>query len=92
MIFKVGCRRREIHSKEWAARTAEALVVEDGLRDPLVKCSSRYQIGGQAGHRSEELVFVIKSGMAKYKMFKKLLAVNFFYISKFFTRKGWMVQ
>ena len=99
MIFKGGRGRREIlsdnrfiHSKEWAARTAEALVVEDGLRDPLVKGSSRYQIGGQAGHRSEELVFVIKSGMAKYKMFKKLLAVNFFYISKFFTRKGWMVQ
>ena len=43
----------------------ESLVVEEGLRRPLVEGSSIYQIGGQAGHRSEELVFVVKSIIAR---------------------------
>ena len=55
MIFKGGIKgRREIladnrfiHSKDWFSRTAEALVVEDGLKQPLLKGSSIYQIGGQ---------------------------------------------
>ena len=94
MIFKGGQGRREIlsdnrfiHSKDWEARMAEALVVEDGLRDPLIKGSSIYQIGGQAGHRSEELVFVVKSVIAKYKMCRKLIIVKFFDISKFFDKE-----
>ena len=55
MIYKVkGSREilsniRFIHLKGWLARTAESLVVKDGLKDPLVSGSSMYQIGGQAG-------------------------------------------
>ena len=44
---------------------AESLVVEDGLKEALVNGSSIYQIGGQPGHRSEELLFVLKSVVAR---------------------------
>ena len=73
MIFKPGKHsRREIlsdsryiHSKDFWVRATEGLVVEDGLKTPLIDGSSIYQIGGQPGHRSEELVFVVKSVMSK---------------------------
>jgi hypothetical protein len=95
MIFKKGCSggreilsySRFIHSKHWFARTSEALIVEDGVRGPLVEGSSIYQIGGQAGHRSEELVFVVKSVIAKYKMCRKLLVLKLYDISKFFDKE-----
>ena len=45
---------RFIHCKEWLPRVAECLVVEDGLKEHLVKGSSIYQIGGQPGHRSAQ--------------------------------------
>ena len=61
MIFKGGQGRRHnladnrfIHSKPWWPRLAEGLIVEEGLKQPLVEGSSVYQIGGQPGHRSEE--------------------------------------
>jgi hypothetical protein len=60
MIFKGGKGRRHnlsdnrfIHSKLWWPRLAEGLVVEEGLKQPLIEGSSVYQIGGQPGHRSE---------------------------------------
>ena len=67
MVYKNGSGgRREvlsdhrfIHCKDFWARTAEGLVIEDGLKRPLLEGSSIYQIGGQPGHRSEELVFVM---------------------------------
>ena len=59
MLFKGGKGKqnilennRFIHCKEWWPRVAKGLVVEDGLKDPLIQGSSIYQIGGQAGHRS----------------------------------------
>ena len=74
IIFKGGKGRKEIlsdnrfiHCKDFWARTAEGLIVEDGLRGPLIENSSIYQIGGQPGHRPEELVFVMKSIIAKYR-------------------------
>ena len=54
MIFKGGKGRKEIlsdsrfiHCKDFWARTAEGLIVEDGLKGPLIDMSSIYQIGGQ---------------------------------------------
>ena len=56
---------RFIHCKEWWPRVAESIIVEEGLKGALVGGSSVYQIGGQPGHRSEELMFVLKSIVAK---------------------------
>ena len=73
MIYKAGTGRREklqnnrfIHSKTWLPRTAEACLVEEGMKSALVEGSSMYQIGGQPGHRAEELIIVQKSIMAKH--------------------------
>ena len=78
MIFKEGKGRKEIlsdsqfiHCKDFWACTAEGSILEDGLRAPLISTSSIYQIGGQPGHRPEELVFVMKSIIAKYRKYKK---------------------
>ena len=68
MIPKGRTRRKEvlaenrfIHCKEWWPRAAEGLVVEDGIKGPLLAGSSIYQIGGQPGHRSKEHMFAFKS-------------------------------
>ena len=74
-------------TKHFFAKTAESLIMEDGLRRPLVEGSSIYQIGGQAGHRYEELVFVVKSVIAKCKMCKQILVIKLFDISKFFDEE-----
>ena len=72
MIFKNGKGRKEIlsencfiHCKDFWAGTPEGLIVEDGLRRPLIENSSIFKIGGQPGHRPEELIFVMKPVIAK---------------------------
>ena len=88
-IFKGGKGRREvlsdnrfIHSKIWLPR-----LVEGGLRAPLVDSSSIYQIGGQAGHRVEEMVFTMKSLIAKYKAEKKPIILQLYDIEKYFDKE-----
>ena len=95
MIFKGGKgKKREmldanrfIHSKGFFARAAEGLVVEDGLKAPLLAGSSMFQIGGQPGHRPEEMVFVMKSVMALYRKEGKMLIINFYNLSKYFDKE-----
>ena len=94
MIFKGGKSKSEvlsdnrfIHSKNWFPRMVESLVVEEGLRRPLVEGSSIYQIGGQAGHRSEELVFVVKSIIARMRQQGKVAIIQSYDISKFFDKE-----
>ena len=67
MIFKGGKGKKEtlsnsrfIHSKSWFPRTAEACLVEEGLKGPLVECSSIYQIGGAAGPSCRRASFCIQ--------------------------------
>ena len=62
-------------------------MVEDGLKHHLIEGSSIYQIGGQPGHRSEELVFVVKSILAKYKFHKEILILKFFDLEIFFDKE-----
>ena len=66
---------------------AEGLEVEDGLKDPLVKGSSIFQIGWQSGHRSEELMFVVKSVVAMYRKKGKMVILQGFDVSKFFDKE-----
>ena len=72
MIFKGRGRKevlkynRFIHCKYWLPRVAEGLVVEGGLKEALNTRSSMYQVGGQPGHRPEELLFALKSVVARY--------------------------
>ena len=78
---------RFIHSKSWLPRLVEALVVEQGLKRPLVEESSIFQIGGQPGHRSEELLFAMKSIIAKQRKEGKAVVVQMWDISKFFDKE-----
>jgi hypothetical protein len=94
MIFKGGKGRREnlsenrfIHSKFWFPRLVEGLIVGEGLKQPLVQNSSMYQIGGQPGHRFEELVFSMKSIIAKYRYQGKSLIIQTADLSKFFDKE-----
>ena len=97
MIFKGGKGRKEIltdnrfiHSKSWFPRLAEALVVQGGMKGPLVEGSTIYQIGGQPGHRPEELIFAIKSLIAKQRQAGKAVIIQCWDISKFFDKE--MIQ
>ena len=94
MIFKGGKGKKEvlsdnrfIHSKTWMPRLAEALLVEGGMKQPLVEKSTIYQIGGQSKHRPEELIFSIKSLVAKVRNEKKPVILQCWDISKFFDKE-----
>ena len=94
MIFKGGKGKKEvlsdnrfIHSKMWMPRLAEALVVEEGMKNPLVENSTIYQIGGQSKHRPEELVFSMKSVIAKERKENKPIIIQCWDISKFFDKE-----
>ena len=94
MIFKGGKGNRAvlsdnrfIHSKSWLPRLAEAMVVEEGLKGPLVAESTMFQVGGQPGHRAEELMFVIKSLIAKYRKEGKAIIIQAWDISKYFDKE-----
>ena len=66
---------------------AESLGVEDGLKDTLIDGSSIYQIRGQPGHRSEELLFVLKSVVALSREKGKMVVLQSYDISKFFDKE-----
>jgi len=94
MIFKGGKGKREmlpdnrfIHSKSWMPRLVEALVVQGGLKGPLVDSSSIYQIGGQAGHRAEEMIFTMKSVIAKQRAEKKPVLLQLYDLEKYFDKE-----
>ena len=94
MIFKGGKGKKEvlsdnrfIHSKTWMPRLAEALLVEGGMKQPLVEKSTIYQIGGQSKHRPEELIFSIKSLVAKVRNEKRPVILQCWDISKFFDKE-----
>ena len=82
IIYKGKGRREDlscnrfVHCKEWWPRVAESLVVEDGLKGPLIEGSSVFQIGGQPGHRSEELMFVLKSLVASLRKQGKMVILQ----------------
>ena len=90
MIFKGGKGRREelpdnrfIHSKIWLPRVVEGLVVQGGLREPLLEKSTIFQIGGQPNHRVEEHIFTLKSLIARKRMQNKEVVLQMFDLEKF---------
>ena len=49
--------------KQVMGRTVDALVVEK-MKEPLVNCSSIYQVGGLPGHSIHEHLLTLKTVMA----------------------------
>ena len=94
LIFKGGKGQRQnlsdncfVHSKFWFPRTVEGLVVVQGLKEPPVAGSTMYQIGGQPGHRAEELIFSLKSVVSKYRSEEKQVNIQSSDISKYFDKE-----
>ena len=93
MIYKGKGKREDlsknrfIHSKSWFPRLVEGLVVEGALKKPLVEKSSIFQIGGQPNHRPEELLFVMKSVIAKQRMQGKETVIQCYETANILTKK-----
>ena len=95
MIYKGKGRKEElpnsrfivIHCKSWLPRVAEACLVEGGIKKAMVEQSSQFQVGGQAGHRPEELLFTMKSVIAKYRAQGKVVIGQCHDIAKFFDKE-----
>ena len=79
---------RHIHCKEWLPRTVESMVVQEMLLD-IEAATSTFQIGGVAGHRSQEHVFCINWIMARFKEQKKMIILLPTTSLSFLTRCCW---
>ena len=77
---------RYIHCKEWLPRTVEAMVVKE-MESVIKKATSRFQIGGVAGHRPQEHIFSVKSVIGKYIYEKKMIILVCYDISGFFDKE-----
>ena len=78
---------RFIHSKFWKPKLYEAMVVAKS-KPFISKNTSIYQIGGVAGHRPQEHIFVMKSVISLYDLLGKALILSFFDITKYFDREN----
>ena len=74
---------RYIHCKHYLPRAVEAIVVAE-MESSITSATSKFQIGGVAGHRPQEHLFCVKSLQARYEKLKKLLIVYTNDASKFF--------
>ena len=78
---------RFIHMKEgFLPRTCEALVVGK-MKDCILKSSSKYQVGGQQGHGTEEHLFTIKSVWAMLEKEGMGMIITLVDIVAFFDRE-----
>ena len=77
---------RFIHTKMWLPRLFEGLVVKK-MKPKLIRSMTQFQIGGKAGHRSAEHIFVVKSMMALYSLLDIVIIIQFFDIQKFFDKE-----
>ena len=94
MVFKGGVGKRKevlksnrfLHCKSWLPSLIEGVVVEK-LKPTILRRSSMYQVGGESGHRPQELLFVMRSTEQKYLAQKKRLLLQPFNIEAFFDRE-----
>ena len=77
---------RYIHCKDWLPRTVEAMVVKE-MESEIKAATSRFQIGGVAGHRPQEHIFSVKSLIGKYIEEKRLIIIVCYDISGFFDKE-----
>ena len=78
---------RFIHLKDWLPRTCDALVV-GGMKGKVLASSTKYQIGGQEGHRSQEHLFTLKSVMALLESRGEGFIFQLYDLRKFFDSES----
>ena len=79
---------RFLHLKEWLPRLCEALVVEGGLKDVILKSSTKFQIGGQPGMRTQFHLFAVKSVMGMRDWERKGGILTVADIQKYFDKES----
>ena len=77
---------RYVHCKEYLAKTVEAMVMDE-MEPNIVAATSKFQIGGVAGHRPQEHLFSLKSIQGKYEKDRKLLVIYTNDVSQFFDKE-----
>ena len=77
---------RYIHCKEYLPRTVEAIVVSE-MEKSITEATSKFQIGGVAGHRPQEHLFCVKSIQARQEKMKKMMILYTNDAAKFFDKE-----
>ena len=78
---------RFIHSKQWMPKLFEGIVVE-AMKPEINSTMSKFQIGGCAGHRPQELIFVVRSIIQLYQLMNIALIIMCWDIQKFFDKEN----
>ena len=78
--------QRNIHTKDYIPKLFEGLVV-DKSRKKIIESTSKFQIGGIPGHRSQEHLFCVKSVIELYADLDLPLYIQVFDISKYFDKE-----
>ena len=78
--------QRNIHTKDYVPKLFEGIIV-DKSRDRIIKTTSKFQIGGIPGHRSQEHLFCVKSVIELYSTLNIPLFIQIFDISKYFDKE-----
>ena len=77
---------RNIHLKHPIPKLFGHILMNQ-VKDKLMESMTKFQLGTKKGHRPQEHIFVLKSVMALYEMYKEGLLINLFDISKFFDKE-----
>jgi hypothetical protein len=78
---------RFIHMKHWLPRLVEALTVSK-MKEDILKASSKFQIGGRPGQRTQFHLFVVKSLIALRKAEGEGCILTLVDIRKFFDKQS----
>lgn len=79
---------RFLHMKDWLPRVCEAMVVTGGLRDTILHNSTKFQIGGQPGMRTQFHLFTVKSIMGIREKENSGVILTVADIKKFFDKES----
>ena len=78
---------RFIHSKQAFPRLAKSRLVKQGVKQPLLRNFTRYQISSQPGHQPKQLLFCMKSVVAKQMLEGKLTVGQAHDVAKYFDKE-----
>ena len=78
---------RYIHIKDWLPRTCDSLIVNK-MKPCILSASSIFQIGGQAGHRTQEHLFTVRSLAALKLSQGQGIMLQIYDIKRFFDKEN----
>ena len=87
-MAQVLSNSRFFHLKEWLPRLCEALIVEGGLKDVILKNFTEFQIGGQLGMRTQFHLIAIDSVVGMRVMERRGGILTVADIQKYFDKES----